>query len=186
MLSELIHDYGYLAIFVGTFLEGETILALGGLAAHQGLLSLPCVMAAAFGGSLFGDQLYFFIGRRYGTRILQKRPSWVAKRERFDRIFCKYDVPSILIFRFLYGLRTIAPFAIGMSSVNTKKFVALNVIGALIWSIGLGYLGYLFGHGIELIIDDVKEYQLIVFALVAGAAALLWAWRAFRKRSSPS
>jgi len=182
MLRELVYHYGYLAIFIGTFLEGETILALGGFAAHQGLLQLHLVMLSAFCGSLLGDQLFFFIGRIYGNRILKKWPSWVAKKNRFDRFFKKYETPSILIFRFLYGLRNIAPFAIGMSSVSTPKFVLLNVMGAFIWAIGLGYLGYVFGDGIELFMDTVKHFQLFVFI---GIALLLLAyslWRTFRNR----
>ena len=75
MLRDLVYHYGYLAIFIGPFLEGETILALGGFAAHQGLLQLHLVMLSAFCGSLLGDQLFFFIGRIYGNRILKKWPS---------------------------------------------------------------------------------------------------------------
>ena len=64
-LESAIHSYGYWAILVGTFLEGETVLVLGGLAAFQGFLSLPGVILAAFVGSMCGDQLFFFLGRRY-------------------------------------------------------------------------------------------------------------------------
>ncbi len=63
-LEILIRNYGYWAVLVGTFLEGETILVLGGLSAHLGYLKLPWVIAAAFCGTLPGDQLYFFLGRR--------------------------------------------------------------------------------------------------------------------------
>jgi len=76
MLSEMIAKYGYLAVFVGTFFEGETILVLGGFAAHRGYLELPYVMLAAFVGTVLGDQLYYFIGRRWGVRLLEKRPRW--------------------------------------------------------------------------------------------------------------
>ena len=61
-IEYLIQTYGYVAILVGTFLEGETVLVLGGLAAHQGYLQLPGVMLAAFAGTLIGDQLFFFLG----------------------------------------------------------------------------------------------------------------------------
>ena len=81
-LEQFIAHYGYLALFVGTFLEGETILVLGGLAAQQGLLELPWVMAAAFSGSLLGYQLAFFVGRRWGRRILARFPGWQDKIEK--------------------------------------------------------------------------------------------------------
>ncbi len=65
-LQELVSNYGYLAIGVGTFLEGETILVLGGLAAHRGFLQLPWVVVCAFLGAFSGHQLYFHIGRHKG------------------------------------------------------------------------------------------------------------------------
>ena len=71
-LSGFIKDYGYFALFVGTFLEGETILVLGGLAAAAGDLDLGWVIVVAFCGSLAGDQTVFFIGRFLGTRLLAR------------------------------------------------------------------------------------------------------------------
>ena len=68
-LEELVANYGYLAIVIGTFLEGETILVLGGFAAHRGFLELPWVMLCAFLGSMAGDQTFFYIGRRNGGRL---------------------------------------------------------------------------------------------------------------------
>ena len=70
----LIQKFGYLAIFIGAFLEGETILIVGGFAAHRGYLLLPYVIFSAFLGTLFGDQLFFFIGRFKGKQ-LTKQPA---------------------------------------------------------------------------------------------------------------
>ena len=71
----MIQKNGYLSILIGTFLEGETILVLGGLAAHRGYLSLAGVIMAAFIGSLCGDQLFFYLGRRHSQAVLARRPS---------------------------------------------------------------------------------------------------------------
>ena len=73
-IDSFIENYGYLAILVGTFLEGETILILAAFAAHRGYMHLEWVIAAAFAGSLCGDQLFFFLGRRHSERFLKKRP----------------------------------------------------------------------------------------------------------------
>ena len=82
MLESLITQYGYPILFIGTFLEGETVLVLGGVAAHLGYLSLDGVIACGFSGTLFGDQLYFFLGRRHGQSLLQRRPTWQKRAER--------------------------------------------------------------------------------------------------------
>src|SRR5262245_1845677 len=73
-LASLLQGYGYSVVVVGTVLEGETILALAGLAAHRGYLALPWVIAAAAAGGFLGDQIYFFVGRFYGPRVLARFP----------------------------------------------------------------------------------------------------------------
>ena len=78
-MDDVIIQLGYVAIFVGTFLEGESILALGGLAAEHGYLSFPVVVAVAVLGGFLGDQFFFFVGRRYGDRVLARFPFVSAK-----------------------------------------------------------------------------------------------------------
>jgi membrane protein DedA with SNARE-associated domain len=91
-LESLVETYGYLAVLIGTFLEGETILALGGFAAYRGYMSLPWVILAAFIGSLCGDQLFFFLGRKHSQAILVKRPFWKARVEKAQRILERFRI----------------------------------------------------------------------------------------------
>lgn len=173
--EQLIMDFGYLAVVIGTFLEGETILVVAGFAAYEGYLDLPLVITAAFFGSLFGDQLYFFIGRYKGQALLSRFKSWGPRIERFRKLMDRHDTWFILIFRFLYGLRTPAPFAIGLSNVSTKKFIILNVISAAVWAATLGVLGYFFGQVMEAVLDDIKKYELLVMGgLILGATVIYW------------
>jgi membrane protein DedA with SNARE-associated domain len=72
----LVSHYGYVALVVGTFFEGETILVAAGFAAHGGYLKLQWVILGAFLGSLAGDQFYFFVGRMKGKAFLHRRPAW--------------------------------------------------------------------------------------------------------------
>lgn len=173
-LEELISTYGYTAIGIGTFLEGETILVLGGFAAHRGYLELPWVIVCAFFGTLFGDQLYFYIGRTRGKGVLEKRPYWKSKSEKVFLLLDSHQVWLILGFRFLYGLRTVTPFIIGASRISPTRFLILNMIGGAIWAIVIGILGYLFGHTLEILIGDIKRYELFAFAVLAGAGVLIW------------
>lgn len=173
-IESFIDSYGYAAILIGTFLEGETILVLGGFAAHRGYLSLPWVIVAALAGTLFGDQLYFFLGRWHGQKVLAKRPSWKARAARVENLLQRFQKPLIVVFRFLYGLRTVTPFVIGMSSVSTLQFVLLNIIGALVWSVLVGTGGYAFGSALEAIIGDVKKYELEVLGAIAIIGILIW------------
>lgn len=167
-------DYGYLALFVGTFLEGETILIIGGFFAYEGYLELPLVILSAFCGSLFGDQLYFFLGRYNGHALLRRFPRFEPQVERFRRLMVRHDTWIILIFRFLYGFRNIAPFAMGVSHVSTKKFVILNIISAVVWATTLGILGYFFGTAMEAVLDDIKKYELYVLGGVFLLAVIIF------------
>ncbi|HOD14351.1 MAG TPA: DedA family protein [Spirochaetota bacterium] len=173
--EQLIMDYGYLAVIIGTFLEGETILIVAGFAAYEGYLELPLVITAAFFGSLFGDQLYFFIGRYKGQALLARFKSWEPRITRFRKLMDRHNTWFILIFRFLYGLRTPAPFAIGLSNVSIRKFIFLNIISAAIWAVTLGVLGYFFGQVLEAILDDIKKYELLVMGgLILCATVIFW------------
>ncbi len=173
-LDALISSYGYAAIAIGTFLEGETVLVLGGFAAHRGYLELPWVIVAAFFGTLCGDQLYFYIGRAKGKGALDRRPNWQSKSEKVLSLLNRHQIPLILGFRFLYGIRTVTPFLIGAAGISPSRFLILNIIGASVWAIVVGTLGYLFGHALEIFIGDLKRYELLVFAILALAGLLVW------------
>lgn len=179
-LESLISEYGYWAVLIGTFFEGETILVLGGLAAHSGYLSLPWVIAVAFIGSLSGDQLYFYIGRAKGMEFIEKRPRWHKPSQKVFDLLRRHQTPLILGFRFLYGLRSVTPFAIGASGISPVKFLILNAIGALIWAITVGTLGYLFGQVVEKVMGDIKHYEMWILGGIALMAIAVWLIRYVR------
>ena len=148
-LQELVSNYGYLAISVGTFLEGETILILGGLAAHRGFLQLPWVVVCAFLGAFSGNQLYFHIGRHKGEKLLAKRPAWQAKSAKVFAMAEKHQVWLILGFSFIYGVRTVTPFLLGVAGVSPIRFFLLSIIGTLAWATVVANVGYFFGYALN-------------------------------------
>jgi membrane protein DedA with SNARE-associated domain len=183
-LEELISNYGYWTIAIGTFLEGETILVLGGFSAHRGYLELPWVMVCAFLGSFAGDQTFFFIGRFNGEKILHKRPHWQAKSERVLTLMNKHQTWLILTFRFMYGLRSVTPFLLGAAHIPPVRFVLLNMIGALIWAVVVGSLGYVFGYAFEAMLGDIKRYEMefLIGLLCAGLG--FWAFRVLTRNKA--
>ena len=185
-LAELLDSYGYVALVVGTFLEGETVLVLAGFAAHRGYLSLPLVMLAAFAGSFLGDQLYFHLGRMKGEAFLRRRVTWAPKVERVQELIERYHLPVILGFRFFYGLRTVTPFAIGMSDVPTRRFLVLNLIGAAVWAAAVSYLGYSLGEAAEALLGQIRRYELGIFAAIAALGTILWGVHFARRRRQRS
>jgi len=182
LLEELVTTYGYPALLIGTFFEGETVLVIAGFLAHRGYLHLPFVMGAAFAGTFFGDQLFFWLGWIKGADFLKRRPRWRTQVEKARGLLDRHHTPIILGFRFLYGLRSVTPFAIGMSGFDPKKFVALNAAGAMVWAVIVGAGGYLIGHALEIIIGDIKHYEVSILTLLAGAGAMMWSMHFYRRR----
>ena len=182
MLESLIDTYGYIAILIGTFLEGETILVLGGFAAFRGYLSLPYVILTAFIGSMLGDQFFFYVGRTHAQGMLEKRPYWKVRLEKAHALILRFQSPIILGFRFLYGLRSVTPFALGMSRVSYGKFIILNAIGAFIWAVAVGTGGYLFGQAMHAMLGHLKRYEAAAFAGIAMVGMGLWIYHLIRGR----
>lgn len=167
---------------LGTFLEGETILIIAGFLTHRGYLSLQYVIAAAFTGSFLGDQLYFYIGRYRGTRFLEKRPSIRPRVERFLLMLNRHKILIIISFRFLYGLRTIAPFAVGLSDIPQSKFFILNILSAAVWAAVFGIGGYLFGQALEILMNDIKKFELVIIFIIISAAVILFFIKYYRTK----
>lgn len=183
-LADLLREYGYYAVFLGTFLEGETVLVMAGFAAHGGYLQLPWVIAVAVAGGTLGDQLYFYLGRRYGHRMLVRMPRLRRRVARVKVLLRRYHLPLILSIRFMYGLRTVGPFAFGVSRLGRVRFFVLNLAGALLWAPLVGGAGYLFGSVLELFLADLRRYEVALLALMAGVGAVLWLLRRRSQRRS--
>lgn len=180
-IGQLIQHYGYYALFVGTLLEGETIMLLAGIAAKAGDLGMNIwwVIPIGCAGSLAGDQTIFFVSRyvffrrRKSEDIFANHPVWQPRIARINRILDRHATWFILSFRFYYGLRNITPVVIAASSVKTARFVILNVSGAILWSVSVGLAGYLFGHAVQVATGKLK----FVILGVAGLAVLVWVIR---------
>lgn len=182
-LPDLIETWGYWAIFGGSLLEGETLLLLGGFAAHRGYLSLPLVIGAAALGGFLGDQVYFLLGRRYGEGLLARFPRMRPRAARMRALLERYHAPVIVGVRFLYGLRTVGPMAIGMTSVPWVRFLALNFLGAVLWALAITLAGYAFGQAFELVLGNLRRYEEILITALALAGIAVWWWRRRRERA---
>jgi membrane protein DedA with SNARE-associated domain len=185
ILEHLIRTYGYWALLAGTFIEGETILMLGGLSAQLGYLDLSMVMVVAFIGSFSGDQLYFIIGRLKGAELLAKHRKWHSKVERVHCYLERYHDLIMLGFRFVYGIRIMTPFVLATSpKIKTGRFVVFNAIGAVIWSVVVAGGGYLFGHALELVLNDIKKYEISIMIAAVAAGIGIWLIHKYRSRKN--
>lgn len=159
-ILELIREHGewfYLITFIWTALEGETFVIFAAWAAQAGFLEIHWLFLAAMTGTIFGDQCYFYLGRRYGIKFLEKYPKKKAKVDKVLGWIEKYSTAFILSYRFIYGVRNISGFALGMSNVSWRKFTFLNIIAACIWATAFCAAGYYLGGAIQNFFENNPE-----------------------------
>ena len=173
-IGPLIEQHGYLALFAGSAIEGETFVVLAGFAAHRGYLSLPLVILVAGVLNFCWDQFYFWLGWRHGRWVLARFPSIKAKTAYVLGLLERFHVPLIIGVRFLYGLRIAGPIAIGLGNVPWKRFFVLNFFGAMLWATVFSVLGFLFGQALELLLEDLRRHESWIFAAVAVSGLIAW------------
>lgn len=182
-IESLLQHYGLATLFLGAGIEGEAVVVAGGALAHRGFFPLAGAMAAAAAGSFVADQLWFFAGRRCRShrwvRAAHERPAFA----RALAFFRRYPVAFIFAFRFLYGLRTVSPIAIGTTDVSARLYVIVNLVSAIVWGILFAAIGYHVGHAFEtfigrLVPDTPVLIAILAVLLAAAGGYALWRWRA--------
>ena len=175
----------FLIIFVETgmvvmpFLPGDSLLFIVGALCGADLMSLPLVMALLLVAAILGDQTNYTIGRYFGPRVFRWEESRFFSRRGFDQahaFYEKYGGITIILARFMPFIRTFVPFVAGVAEMTRSRFTMFNVVGGVIWVVGLTLAGYLFGN-----LPFVQTHlSKIIWALilVPGLIAIWGAWRA--------
>lgn len=191
-IQQLIAEHGpffYVTVFVWTFLEGETVVICAGFAAAQGLLDPLLLTGAAWLGSFSGDQFYFWIARRWGTPLLDRYPRWHQGVDKALHWLERYNTGFILSFRFIYGLRNISSFAMGLSAIGWQRFLKLNFLAAGLWATSFVASGYFLGHAWRTMLGDVTRSfslaMLVAFVVGVGGVALTRRWQRRRRLVLP-
>lgn len=172
--EHLIEQYGYAALVMGAFVEGEAVLILGGVAACLHLLALPWVIVSGVAGTVLADQVYFTLGRRGGVPFLARRPAWQLRAGRVLGLLERHPALMILGYRYLYGLRTATLVALGMSRVPLARFIPLNLASAFLWTGAVAGAGYLFGRAAATLPGiGGRAAQFAPYLLAAAAVAVV-------------
>jgi membrane protein DedA with SNARE-associated domain len=185
-LPALIQAYGYPLTFIGSLFEGETIVTLAGLAVHRGHLYWPAVLALAAAGGTVGDTIYFALGRRYGSGILARWPSFAPAIEGVQRLVHRNPAFAVITVRFLYGMRIAGPIVIGSSRLTWPRYLALNTTGAILWAACWLTAGYAVGAAAERVAGNLAKIERELFLtvlLVAIGVAIALKLRARAARS---
>ena len=178
----LLQKFGYLAVFVGTFLEGETILVMAGFFAERGYLELVLVFFAAFGGAYLGHVFWFWLGRTQGVKLLDRFPKMKKHFGKGIRMFERYGAPAIFITQWLYGLRVTCAVIIGISRISTLKFLLYEALTCAVWAVIIASAGFFFGRAVERVLGKaahIEKWGLLVLVIVAIS---IWLWHRFKDK----
>ena len=175
----------FLIIFVETgvvvmpFLPGDSLLFIVGALCGAGLMDWSVAASLMLAAAILGDQTNYMIGRYFGPKVFRWENSRFFNRNAFNQahnFYERYGGVTIIVARFMPFIRTFAPFVAGVAEMTRSKFTAYNVIGAIIWVIGLTAAGYFFGN-----LPWVQaNLSTIIWALIIipGLIAIFGAWRA--------
>ena len=177
-LNQLIADNGacfYLITLVWTFLEGETVVLFAGFAAAQGLVDPLLLLSAAWLGSFAGDQFYFWLGRQFGIRLLDRFPRLRHGVDAALHWLERYDAGFILSFRFIYGVRNVSSFALGLSAVRFERFLWLNFVAGGLWAASFVAVGYFLGHAFRAVLGDLaRSFSLVMLGVFVAIGVGMW------------
>ena len=173
------------AAFLGVLIPGDVILAVAGVYAARGEMSVPIVIALGIAGALAGEMAGFLAGRRYGRSAVDRLPFAGRFAGRLDRATDSINAnagKTIVVGRFATGVAGMVPFAAGMADVPMKTFVLYSVPLVAGWATGVVLLGTLVGNNIELIDRILSSIGWAVVGTAVLVVAGRWLWQ--RRRAA--
>jgi membrane-associated protein len=175
--EKLIETFGTIGLFaiifaesgllIGFFLPGDSLLFTAGLLASQGKfgLNLPVLLIGCFVAAVAGDQVGYMFGKKAGPALFRREESRIFKQKyvlRANEFFEHHGRKTIVLARFVPVVRTFAPILAGVGEMHYRTFVTFNVIGGLLWAVGVTTAGYILGDTIP----DIDKYLLPIIGVI--------------------
>jgi membrane-associated protein len=178
--QEIIEQYGYWAVFIGTFAEGEAVFVAAAALAAAGLLEPWKVVVVAAIGAFIGHLFFFAIGRWRGMQIINSFEFLRTHHPKANKVLDHYAHWSIFIFQYLYGTRIVAAIMFGCSSIEFWRFFLLQIVNCITWAIVVYTAGHFLGIAA---LEILEHYGFIGLMVVIGAIAIitLFAWFGINK-----
>jgi membrane protein DedA with SNARE-associated domain len=176
MSEQLLTQYGYVLVFIGSIVEGDATLLTAAFLAHQHYFSLYGVILTAMVASAIFNEAIFHAARRRGKPFLDRK---AARHPRYAGVqdwVCRRSVLLLLVSRYLFGFRMAIPIACGAVGMRPLLFFVLNIVGAVLWAVPLGLAGYVFGGVLAAFWQGIKYYEwhIATGLIVVLTAFLAW------------
>lgn len=189
--TEFLISLGYTGLFavvfaesgllIGFFFPGDSLLFTAGLLASQGTLNITVVVVGSVIAAIAGDSVGYAFGRRIGPRLFQREDSRFFKHSHLERAHAFYERhggKTLILARFIPVVRTFAPIVAGIGQMKYRAFLSYNVVGGLLWAVGLPVLGFQLGERIP----NIDRYIFPILAVIVVVSVLPPMWHVWRER----
>lgn len=180
-LETILPTIGYLGIFfvvfaesglfVGFFLPGDSLLFTAGFLASTNIFNIWILVPLCFIAAVLGDSVGYAFGHKVGRRLFHKKESLLFHKdnlEKAEKFYEKHGKKTIILARFMPIVRTFAPIVAGIGKMQYRTFLIYNIVGGILWGVGLCLAGYFLGKTIP----DVDKYLLPILGVIIVISVL--------------
>ena len=165
-MEELIKDWGYIVLFLYSFGGGFVALVVAGILSYSGELNIFITLIVAGVANFIGDQFLFTIARNnkdQARKMMEKHRRKIAMAHLMMR---KYGSWVIFLQKYIYGIKTLIPLAMGLTKYEYKKFIFFNFFATIIWTLLIGISAYMLGELVYTYIDEFKTYGIAIVVVI--------------------
>ena len=166
-MEALIKDWGYIALFAYSFGGGFVGLIVAGVLSFAGDLNLYISIAVAASANFIGDQFLFFLARKNKSYAKDMMKNYGRKIALAHIMMRKYGSLVVFVQKYIYGIKTLIPLAMGLTKYSSVKFSVYNVFATIIWAVIVGYGSYAAGEYILAVADDFKYVGIGIVIVIA-------------------
>jgi membrane protein DedA with SNARE-associated domain len=176
--------YGYIVLFLYSFGGGMVAIIAAGVLSYKGIMNIEVSIAVAATANFIGDAVLSSIGRYNRETMMPYIRKHRRKLALSHILMKKYGDKIIIIKKFIYGLKTLIPIAVGLTKYPLIKFNIINLIAAIIWALSLGYGSYYAGEYFTKIFHTLEDKPYIVPVILLFLVFLIWLYfqKATKKR----
>jgi membrane protein DedA with SNARE-associated domain len=165
-MEDLIRDWGYIILFLYSFGGGFLALVVAGILSYSGELNIVLVLLVAGIANFIGDQFLFTVARKnknQAKEMMQKHKRKIAMSHLLMR---KYGSWVIFLQKYIYGIKTLIPLAMGITKYDYKKFIVFNILATIVWVLVIGLGSYMMGDVVYTYIEEFKSYGIAFLAII--------------------
>ena len=165
-MEDLIRDWGYIILFLYSFGGGFLALAVAGVLSYSGDLNIYISLIVAGSANFIGDQFLFFLARNnkaYAKQMMGKHQRKIALAHLMMR---KYGSVVVFLQKYIYGIKTLIPLAMGLTKYDARKFTFFNILATIIWTLIVGIASYMLGELVYTYTEQFKTFGIAFIVII--------------------